>query len=357
MNRRCAVFLLVPLMAAAAHSQTPLRVACVGDSITYGDTIEERATQSYPAVLERLAQGRLEVGNFGVNGATAISTFFRTWSDTLACRRALNFRPDVAVVMLGLNDLLGFRDRLDDYPAALRDVVARFQALPSKPRLFLCTLTPIAPPESAQEVNRLIRETMNPAIRAVAAETGAAVIDVSAVFPNRMDLLPDGLHPTAAGAEIIARAVWAALEPLTVPAPQIRPAPVAGPVDRSIRNEALAARQRADRWRRGRAAPPDDPAPEPAADVAGRLPLLAGEVAAPRFADVAALAEALARAGESIVFLPDGRPVAWREALLHQLVQRQKIDARGGGYWTDAGADDDRATAAALRALAIALGE
>ena len=357
MKRRCAAFLLASFMAAAAQSQPPLRVACVGDSITYGDKIDGRETRSYPAALERLAQGRLEVGNFGVNGATALPTFFRTWTDTLACRQALESAPDAVVVMLGINDLLGFRDRLDEYPAALRAVVARFQALPTQPRLFLCTLTPIAPPESAQDVNRLIRETMNPAIRAVAAETGATVVDVSAVFPNRMDLLPDGLHPTHAGAEIIAQAVWAALEPLTVPAPRIQPAPVAGPVDLSIRNEALAARQRADLWRRGRAAPPEESTPKPAADVAAWLPLLAGEIAAPRFADCAALAESLARAGEATVFLPDGRPVAWREALLHRLVAHQKIDARGGGYWTDAGGNDDRATAAALRALAAALGE
>ncbi len=358
MKRRCAAFLLASFMAAAAHSQSPLRVACVGDSITYGDKIDDRETRSYPAALERLAQGRLEVGNFGVNGATAISTFFRTWTDTLACRQALESAPGAVVVMLGINDLLGFRDRLDEYPGALRDVVARFQALPSKPRLFLCTLTPIAPPESAQDVNRLIRETMNPAIRAVAAETGATVIDVSAVFPNRLDLLPDGLHPTPAGAEIIAQAVWAALEPLTVAPPRIQPAPAAGPVDLSIRNEALAARQRADLWRRGRAAPPEDPAPEPATDVAAGRPLLAADAPAPdRWEDVAALAEALARGDEATVFLPDGRPVAWREALLHRLVAHQKIDARGGGYWTDAGGNDDRATAAALRALAAALGE
>ena len=358
MKRRCAAFLLASFMAAAAQSQLPLRVACVGDSITYGDKIDGRETRSYPAALARLAQGRLAVGNFGVNGATAISTFFRTWTDTLACRQALAFQPDAVVVMLGINDLLGFRDRLDEYPAALRAVVVRFQALPTPPRLFLCTLTPIAPPESAQDVNRLIRETMNPAIRAVAAETGATVVDVSAVFPNRMDLLPDGLHPTPAGAEIIAQAVWAALEPLTVPAPQIQPAPVAGPVDLSIRNEAVAARQRADLWRRGRAAPPEEPTPEPAADVAAGLPLLAADAAAPaRWEDVAALADALARAGEATVFLPDGRPVAWREALLHRLVAHQKVDARGGGYWTDAGGNDDRATAAALRALAAALGE
>lgn len=358
MKRRRAAILLLPFMVAAAHSQPPLRVACVGDSITYGDKLDARETECYPAALARRSQGRLEVGNFGVNGATALPTAFRAWTDTPACRQALAFAPDAVVVMLGINDLLGFPDRLDEYPAALRTVVVRFQALPNKPHVFLCTLTPVAPPEAARNANRLVRETMNPAIRAVAAETGAAVVDVSAVFPNRLDLLPDGLHPTPAGAEIVAQAVWTALEPLTVPAPQIRPAPVAGPVDLSIRNEALAARQRAELWLRGREPRPDEPPPEPAADVAARLPLLADDATAPaRCADCAALAEALARAGETTVFLPDGRPVAWREALLHRLVRRQKIDARGGGYWTDAGADDDRATAAALRAIAVALGE
>ena len=355
MKRRVAC-LLLPLMVAAAQAQTPLRVACVGDSITYGDKLDARETDCYPAALARLAQGRLQVGNFGVNGATALPTVFRTWTETLAGRQALEFAPDAVVVMLGINDLLGFPERLGEYPAALRDVVARFQALPAAPRIYLCTLTPIAPPEAAQDANRAILETMNPAIRAVAAETGATVVDVSAVFPNRLDLLPDGLHPTPAGAEIVAQAVWAALEPATVPAPRMQPAPVAGPVDLSIRNEALAARQRAELWRRGRATRADEPPPEPAADVAARLPLLAG--ADPdRWTDVAALAAALARGGETTVFLPDGQPVAWREALLHQLVQRQKIDARGNGYWTDAGADDDRATAAALQALAAALGE
>ena len=76
----------------------------------------------------------------------------------------------------------------------------------------------------------------------------------------------------------------------------------------------------------------------------------------------AALAAHLDRAGAATVFLPDGRPVAWRAALLHQLVQRQKNDARGGGFWQDPAAADPAATAArstayALQALASALGE
>ena len=148
----------------------------------------------------------------------------------------------------------------------------------------------------------------------------------------------------------------------TPAAPQIQPAPVAGPVDLSIRNEAFAARARAEQWMKNRDAPADLPEPDASAEIAGLLPLLAGPPAdadSCLYSSYAALAAALDRAGEETVFLADGRPVAWREALLHQLVQRQRIDARGGGFWADPAADDPaaaRATAYALQALAIALG-
>ena len=358
MNRWLAALLSLPLMTACAAASTPLRIACVGDSITYGDQLADRETQSYPAVLAQLGGGRFVIGNFGVNGATALSGTGRAWTDTPACREALAFAPDAVIVMLGINDLLNHADWLDRYPAALRDVVARFQALPAAPRLFLCTLTPIAPPDAAAEANRTIRDVLNPAIRAVAAETGASVVDVSSAYPNRLDWLPDGLHPSPAGAELLARTVLAALDAPAPSAPRIQPAPVAGPVDLSIRNEALAAKARAELWRKSRPALADLRDPCAFGATAALLPLLsgaAGSVPDPFFS-CAALACALDRAGEATVFLPDGRPVAWREALLHQLVQRQQIDARGGGHWDATGNDADPDTAYALQALAHALG-
>ena len=360
MIRRIPVFLLLA-MPALATAQAPLRVACVGDSITYGDKIPDRGRQSYPATLARLSGGRFATGNFGVNGATALHGTGRAWEDTAAARAALAYAPDLVVAMLGINDL-AFPDRHAEYAADLRGLVRRFQALPSAPRVFLCTLTPIAPAEAQAAANQTIRDTLNPAIRAVAAETGAAVIDVSAAYPNRLELLPDGLHPSPAGAELLARTVLAAL---VAPTPGIQPAPVAGPVAASIRNEARAAIARAERWLEAHPPPADLPEPPALEDPAPFLALLA---ASPSGADghpcaaYAALAAALDRQGEETVFLPDGRPVAWREALLHQLVQRQRIDPQGGGFWQDPAAADSaaaaaRATAYALRALATTLGE
>jgi lysophospholipase L1-like esterase len=361
------------LMTSLAAAQPPLRVACVGDSITYGDQIPDRARDAYPAVLERLSAGRLLTGNFGVNGATALQTPFRDWSRTRAARDALAFNPDIVVVMLGINDLAypGLHDR---FPDDLRAIVARFQALPPAPRLFLCTLTPIAPAEHQAHANRTIRDTMNPAIRAVAAQTGAHVIDISAAFPNRLDLLPDGLHPSPEGARLIARTVLAAIDQALSPATPVQSAPVAGPPDLSIRHEALAARHRAEQWLQHQPAPEGlrDPADEWTGrdlrspdDVAHLLPLLEGTIPdglGNPLHSFAALAIALDRIGHETVFLAGNRPVAWREALLHQLVMRQHIEPDGGGYWIPPEQKANNAvvvesTTYALRAIATALGE
>ena len=46
-----------------------IRVACVGDSITFGYGISNRDKNSYPAKLQNLLGDGFEVQNFGLSGA------------------------------------------------------------------------------------------------------------------------------------------------------------------------------------------------------------------------------------------------------------------------------------------------
>ena len=66
--------LLVLLMAPArpADGGETTRVACVGDSITFGAGVKNRGKNCYPAVLGNLLGEGYEVRNFGVNGATLL---------------------------------------------------------------------------------------------------------------------------------------------------------------------------------------------------------------------------------------------------------------------------------------------
>ena len=68
----CTAILLIVITVAAAPvaAQEKIRVACVGDSITFGSGIRDRQTNSYPAQLGRLLGEKWEARNFGVSGAT-----------------------------------------------------------------------------------------------------------------------------------------------------------------------------------------------------------------------------------------------------------------------------------------------
>jgi len=55
-----------------AHYQSPVKVACIGNSITYGSGIPDRARDSYPAQLGRMLGDKWIVKNFGVSGRTML---------------------------------------------------------------------------------------------------------------------------------------------------------------------------------------------------------------------------------------------------------------------------------------------
>ena len=64
------IFLSVATFSGIAESIT--RIACVGDSITYGAAIRDRVKNCYPMVLGGLLGGKYSVRNFGVNGTTLL---------------------------------------------------------------------------------------------------------------------------------------------------------------------------------------------------------------------------------------------------------------------------------------------
>ena len=95
-------------MAVCAFASAPVKVGCVGNSITFGLTTEDPVTMSYPAQLQKMldsyAPGKYEVGKFGRSGATLLRKGHRPYNEMEECAAALEFAPDIAVFHLGIND-------------------------------------------------------------------------------------------------------------------------------------------------------------------------------------------------------------------------------------------------------------
>ncbi len=194
-----------------AGGDGPVRVACVGDSITFGSGVEDREKNAYPAVLGRLLGEGYEVRNFGVGGATAQKRGDKPYWTLDAYKDVSEFDPQVVVIKLGTNDTKPQNwHGAEWYEADLQAMVTHFQELPQKPRVFLCTPAPVH--KDAFGIREtVVRDEVVPAVRKVSEQSETPVIDLYAALKDAGDAFPDGVHPNAAGAKMIAEAVAKAL--------------------------------------------------------------------------------------------------------------------------------------------------
>ncbi|MBD3174871.1 MAG: sialate O-acetylesterase, partial [Armatimonadia bacterium] len=126
-----SLLLCCGLVSAAngAQADITVRVACVGDSITFGAGVEPRERSCYPALLGHLLGEGYEVRNFGVSGATVLSHGDLPYIDQPACRQAREWQPHMVVIMLGTNDTKPHNwERRGAFVDDYTDLVESFQA-------------------------------------------------------------------------------------------------------------------------------------------------------------------------------------------------------------------------------------
>ena len=125
---------------------TAVRIACVGDSITWGACILRRKRDCYPARLQRLLGAGVVVGNFGKLSHTLQESGDHPYRTCNPYRRSGESAPDVVIIMLGTNDSKasnwkGPAPFLEDY----RTLVEHYRTLPSAPRIFVMTAGGLRP--------------------------------------------------------------------------------------------------------------------------------------------------------------------------------------------------------------------
>lgn len=189
--------------------KAPVRVACIGDSITQGSGAAKG--QSYPAQLQKLLGASWEVGNFGVSGRTLLKKGdFPYWKEK-AYQKALQFKPDVVIIMLGTNDTKPQNWKHEgEYVADYTALIESFQALESKPRIYVCRPCPV-PGAGNFGINEAGVQEQIKRLDALAAKMKLGIIDMHAALADKPQLLPDHVHPNTEGAAEMAKAAFAVL--------------------------------------------------------------------------------------------------------------------------------------------------
>ena len=191
------------------------KVACVGDSITYGYHIDNWFFHNYPYILQVLLGSGYYVRNFGLSGSTAMRSAKMSYRRFSNYRKSLRFQPDIVVIMFGTNDANAQNWKGPEvYTAEYRELLQSYRELPSSP--IICLMTPpfLLYPQTEEDrsMNEHIR-LEQVSVKALAQELDAQVINLYEKTKDHPDWFqPDGVHPNAKGAMEIAHIVYDAIK-------------------------------------------------------------------------------------------------------------------------------------------------
>lgn len=192
-----------------------IKVACIGDSITYGHGIANWPKNNYPAVLQELLGEEYHVNSYGVSGYAVQTGSDRPYRELPHYQESLAYDADVVVFMMGTNDSKP-QNWVDGatFRADLESLLDSYE----NTRMILCT------PAAAFFVDDSTGSTTNfdiqpgvveeiaGIVREVAQERQLELLDVYELTREHGQWFArDGVHPSNAGAAAIAEAVCGAI--------------------------------------------------------------------------------------------------------------------------------------------------
>lgn len=178
-------------------NDTAITVACVGDSITAGYLSSHGL--NYPNQLQTLLGSGFKVMNFGVGGRTMLKKGDAPYWNTGAYTSALKSNATILVLMLGTNDAkFGNWDKLSaEFPVDYAAMVKSFQAMSSKPNIYLMVPPPLYQ-DSRYGMNQTVINTLFPSASGAASVRQLAT-DLKLVAPIDLYTLFQGHCPVVGG--------------------------------------------------------------------------------------------------------------------------------------------------------------
>jgi len=189
-----------------------IKIACIGDSLTYGYLLENRTTTCYPATLNELLGEDYAVGNFGVNGTTLLKSSSQSFWHHENFTLSTLFDPDIVIIMLGTNDASHENfTTTDHYLADYKEMINHYRNLPAKPHIYMATPPAVFPPKdpSMSTLPTAHIDLLASSVRELGKQLRISVIDINKLTSNAPQLfIADGIHMNQSGAKFIATAMY-----------------------------------------------------------------------------------------------------------------------------------------------------
>ena len=224
-NAIISLFLLFIAVQYVAAQKKVIKIACIGNSITYGVGTRNPAKDSYPAVLGQMLGDGYEVRNFGVSARTMLMKGDNPYMKEERYRQALDYNPDIVTIKLWTDDTTpqtwGYKS---DFKKDMETLIRTLRALPSKPEIYLCYPIPAYAVQWGINDSIIVHGVM-PVINRLAAKYGLKVIDLHTPLTGMKECFADNVHPNEKAAVRIAQAIYRQLTGEEPPAHVSQPFP------------------------------------------------------------------------------------------------------------------------------------
>lgn len=178
-----------------------MKVACIGDSITYGYLLSEE--ESYPYKLEKMLPENYIVYNSSSVGLSAFD-----YMNSNLYRGMIYLNPDIVIVMFGSNDSNQmYFESIDFFRQYYSTLIDSFE----ESTVYLCT--PCAPYSENYGVNGHNLKMIVEEIKSIGKEKNCKVIDIYSLTLNHPEWFElDGVHPNSECTTVIAKEIFEAIQ-------------------------------------------------------------------------------------------------------------------------------------------------
>ncbi|MCB1179805.1 MAG: hypothetical protein KDK36_19670 [Leptospiraceae bacterium] len=183
-----------------------IKVACIGDSITYGGGIKNRIANSYPAQLQKILGKEYKVKNFGVGGATMLRKGDIPYWKEDEFMEALQFAPDIIIIKFGTNDSKTIHWNAKAYKENYNDFITIFKKIYPEIKIYIAL--PIPAFKKIWNIQpEVIDKEIPPILEEISEKENVGLINLYSVLLPYEEYFFDKIHPDARGAKLIAETI------------------------------------------------------------------------------------------------------------------------------------------------------
>ncbi|MEG0587302.1 MAG: GDSL-type esterase/lipase family protein [Akkermansia sp.] len=200
---------IVNFILNATKYPNPTRIVCLGDSITFGFSVQP--TERWSNLIAKKLGDEFNVINNGISGCTLLNHGDKPYTKESACTQALEAKADIALIALGTNDSKPQNWKFKKEFAS--DYKALIEALrKDNPKIQIYCLKAIPSLQGDDQISATrVAKEVNPLIERIAKQNKCKLIDLFTPMKSHTDFIADTVHPNPAGHAIMADVIYEAI--------------------------------------------------------------------------------------------------------------------------------------------------